>query len=203
MDLFDDVKDKDWVGNKNSVFKTLGASNHTESERQNEDYYATDPKAAELLMQLETFSNNIWECACGEGHLSKVFIKKGYDVKSSDLINRGFGEHGFDFLSIDNIKWGGDIITNPPYKYAKEFIEKSLSIIPEGNKVAMFLKLQFLEGKARKELFKSHPPKTIYVSSSRIECAMNGNFKNESAVAYGWFIWEKGFKGITQLKWFN
>lgn len=203
MDLFDDVKDKDWVGNKNSVFKTLGASNHTESERQNEDYYATDPKAAELLMQLETFSNNIWECACGEGHLSKVFIKNGYDVKSSDLINRGFGEHGFDFLSIDNIKWGGDIITNPPYKYAKEFIEKSLSIIPEGNKVAMFLKLQFLEGKARKELFKSHPPKTIYVSSSRIECAMNGNFKNESAVAYGWFIWEKGFKGITQLKWFN
>lgn len=126
MDLFDNVKDKDWVGNKNSVFKTLGASNHTESERQNEDYYATDPKAAELLMQLETFSNNIWECACGEGHLSKVFIKKGYNVKSSDLINRGFGEHGFDFLSIDNIKWGGILLQTHLINMLKNLLKNHL-----------------------------------------------------------------------------
>ena len=24
-----------------------------------------------------------------------------------------------------------------------------------------------------------------------------------SAVAYAWFVWEKGFKGTTKLKWFN
>ena len=63
---------KDWTGNSNSIYKTLGASNHTDKERQNEDYYATDPKAADLLLELEKFSPNIWECACGEGHLSKV-----------------------------------------------------------------------------------------------------------------------------------
>lgn len=28
------MKYKDWTGNKNSVFKTLGASNHTDKERQ-------------------------------------------------------------------------------------------------------------------------------------------------------------------------
>lgn len=67
---------KDWKGNSNSVYKTLGASNHTDKERQSEDYYATTPKAAELLLELETFSKNIWECACGEGHLSKVFKKR-------------------------------------------------------------------------------------------------------------------------------
>ena len=39
------MSNKDWTGNKNSIFKTLGASNHTEKERQNEDYYATDPEA--------------------------------------------------------------------------------------------------------------------------------------------------------------
>ena len=60
---------KDWTGNYNSIFKTLGASNHTDSERQIEDYYATSPSAAELLLQLEVFKQNIWECACGEGHL--------------------------------------------------------------------------------------------------------------------------------------
>ena len=107
---------KDWTGNSNSIYKTLGASNHTDKERQNEDYYATDPKAADLLLELETFSPNIWECACGEGHLSKVFEKAGHIVKSTDLMDRGFGETGIDFLSIDNLEWNGDIITNPPYK---------------------------------------------------------------------------------------
>jgi hypothetical protein len=152
---------KDWTGNSNSIYKTLGASNHTDKERQNEDYYATDPKAADLLLELETFSLNIWECACGEGHLSKVFEKAGHIVKSTDLMDRGFGETGIDFLSIDNLEWNGDIITNPPYKYAQEFIEKALQIIPEGNKVAMFLKIQFLETKGRKKLFLSQPPRII------------------------------------------
>lgn len=199
---------KDWVGNQNSIYKTLGASSHTEEDRQEEDFYATDPKAAEMLLNLEKFSYNIWEPACGEGHLSKVFEKAGHKVRSSDLVDRAYGEVGFDFLSIDNQKWEGDIITNPPYKYAKEFIEKALSITGEGCKIAMFLKVQFLEGKGRKQLFINYPPKTVWISSSRITCAKNGNFKKMkdnggSAVAYAWYIWEKGFTGTTELKWFN
>lgn len=55
--------------------------------------------------------------------------------------------------------WDGDILTNPPYKYEKEFIEHAMTIIPDGRKVFMFLKLQFLEGKARGELFKKYPPR--------------------------------------------
>lgn len=194
---------KDWTGDSNSVYKMLGASNHSEEDRQNEDFYATDPKAGEMLLELETFSPNIWECACGQGHLSKIFEKAGYIVKSTDLIDRGYGETGIDFLGMDNTQWVGDIITNPPYKFAQEFIEKSLRIIPEGNKVAMFLKVQFLEGKSRRKLFQRNPPKTVYVSSSRILCAKNGVFEGGSAVAYAWYVWEKGFKGTTSLKWFN
>ena len=202
------MTEKDWTGNKNSIYKTLGASNHTDKERQNEDYYATEPKAIELLLKMENFSPNVWEPACGEGHLSKVLEAAGHKVKSTDLIDRGFGEPGMDFLSIDNLEWNGDIITNPPYKYAKEFVEKSLQIIPSGNKVAMFLKLQFMEGKGRKTLFVNFPPKMIYVSSSRLLCAKNGDFDRMiegggSAVAYAWYIWEKGYKGDTIIKWFN
>jgi hypothetical protein len=111
-----------------------------------------------------------------------------------------------DFFNVKN--WDGDIITNPPYKYAKEFIEKSLSIIPTGNKVAMFLKIQFMEGKGRKSLFITNPPKTIYVSSSRLLCAKNGDFEQAiknggSAVAYAWYVWEKGFNGKTSVEWIN
>lgn len=198
---------KDWVGNSNSIFRTLGASNHTDKERQNEDFYATDPIAAELLLKEEKFSHNIWECACGQKHLSGVFEKYGYNVRSSDLIDR-CGNEVFDFLSMENQSWDGDIITNPPYKYASEFIYKSLSVIQQGNKVAMFLKLQFMEGKERKHLFTKFPPKMVYVSSSRILCAKNGDFEGlkasgGSAVAYAWYVWEKGFKGNTTVKWIN
>ena len=90
---------KDWNGNYNSIYKTLGASNHTSNEREQHDYYATDPDAVKILLLYETFNNDIWECACGEGHISKVLEAAGYNVFSSDLIYRGFGEpEPFDFL---------------------------------------------------------------------------------------------------------
>jgi len=147
----------DWTGNKNSIFKTLGASNHTDKERQAEDYYATDPIAAKLLLGVEHFEGPVWECACGQGHLAEVFRQAGIPTRASDIIDRGYGEV-FDFLSMENQSWDGDIITNPPYKWALDFIYKALTIIPDGRKVAMFLKVQFLEGKERRALYRSTPP---------------------------------------------
>lgn len=101
--------------------------------------------------------------------------------------------------------YNGDIVTNPPFKYAQQFIEKALDIISHDRYVCMFLKLQFLEGKARKEIFEKYPPIRVWVSSSRITCAKNGKFDEypSSAVCYAWFIWKKGYKGTTELKWFN
>lgn len=140
---------KDWTGNGKSIFTTLGASNHTDKEREANDYYATDPIAIDALLQGEAEINHkVWECSAGEGHLSERLIELGYEVRSTDLIDRGYGEGGIDFLQTEEL-WDGDILTNPPYKYAKEFIEHAMTVIPEGRKVFMFLKLQFLEGKAR------------------------------------------------------
>lgn len=195
---------KDWTGNTKSTFSTLGATAHSVYDRQSHDYYATHPSAAEMLLSIESFHKNIWEPACGEGHLSKVFENAGHIVTSTDLIDRGYGGVA-DFLKCTD-KFDGDIITNPPFRYAQEFIEKALSLVDDGRKVAMFLRLQFLEGKKRKRLFESYPPKYVYVSSSRIPCAINGNFddiKNGSAVCFAWFIWHKGFDGETIIRWFN
>lgn len=185
-----------------NIFNTLGANNHTNTERESNDYYATDPIAAELLLDIEII-NNVWEPACGEGHLSKVFEHAGIKVLSTDLIYRGYGEkEPINFLQCTN-KWHGDIVTNPPFKHAVEFIEKALELVQNDAKVIMFLKLQFLEGQARKRLFTKYPPKTIYISSSRIECGMNGIFMNGSAICYCWYMWVKGYNGHTELKWFN
>lgn len=190
---------------KSQLRMTSGTS---EYDRQKDDYYATHPIAIQQLMFHEIFNEDIWEPACGEGHISKELIKEGYNVFSSDIINRGFGIE-IDFLkSKEKIKeFKGDIITNPPYKLAQPFIETALDLVQEGNKVIMFLRLQFLEGKSRKKFFQENPPHTIYVSSSRILCALNGDFENyeksSSVTAYAWFVWVKGHKGDTTIKWFN
>lgn len=39
----------DWTGNSNSIYKTLGASNHTDKEREENDFYATEPIAIDKL----------------------------------------------------------------------------------------------------------------------------------------------------------
>lgn len=136
--------------------------------------------------------------------MSRALMAAGYEVVSRDLADRGFGEVA-DFLSAENTEWGGDIVTNPPYAFAQEFVEKALEIIPEGRKVAMFLKLTFLEGKKRAALFENYPPRTVWVSHSRLLCAKNGDFEKSpgSATAYAWFVWEKGYKGAPEIRWFN
>ena len=138
------------------------------------------------------------------GHLSKVLKEKGYDVASSDLINRGYEEDCIDFLKYESgFPLELDILTNPPYKYAKEFVEHALELQQNGYYTIMFLKIQFLEGKERYKLFQKYPPKYVYVNSSRQLCAMNGEFEKfkTTALCYCWFIWEKGFQGEPIIRW--
>lgn len=188
----------DWVGNASFRNCNLRSSNAEPN-----DYYATEPRATELLLELEEFCHNVWEPACGEGHISKVLETRGYEVLSTDLIGRGYGLGDVDFLEAEADGSAFDIITNPPYKYAKEFVEKALELVPVGNKVAMFLKLTFLEGKARRELFRNNPPLRVYVASARLRCGKNGVFEGSSMAAYAWFIWQKGHQGPCELRWFN
>ena len=155
-------------------------------------------------MQVEPDLNNIWECACGEGHLAKVFDSLGILGKATDLIDRGYGSVE-DFLLNNAPYKNGDIVTNPPYKKAVEFVKHALNKVDTGRYVCMFLKVLFLESQTRKELFTQYPPKTVYVSSSRINCAKNGDFEtnNSGAVAYAWYVWQKGYTGDTVVKWIN
>lgn len=188
------------------VFTTLGSSNHVPEEREAFDYYATDPKAVEMLLELEQFAPVIWEPACGEGHISKVLQAHGYKVISTDLVYRGFGDpEPLDFLKETLEGFEGDIITNPPYSTGIEFVQRALESVRPGGKVAMFLKVQFLEGQKRGAFFKDTPPRTVYISRSRISCAKNGDFERfpDSAIAYAWYVWEKGFTGDPVIKWFN
>ena len=195
---------RDWTGSRYSGVLTNGVQKDINNDRQKHDYYATDPQAIPPLIERETFSDTVWECACGELHLSNALGKHGYKVINTDLIVRGGGMEQLDFLKYTPTTLNKyDIITNPPYKYARQFVEHAIEISKQGVKIAMFLKLTFLESKSRYKLFAENPPKKLYVFSTRMKCAKNGDFANQpnSAVAYGWYVWEVGWKGEPGIGW--
>lgn len=193
----------DWTGNSQAVMATLNASSHSDLSRDQYDYYATPRKAVTELLRLETFTSPIWECASGEDHIANVLRTYGYAVRSSDVVDR-IGNEVLDFLGSD-VKWGGDIITNPPFAKATEFIERALDVVTEGRKVAFLLRIQFLEGVKRHRLFQLHPPIRVWVASRNLRCARNGDFQNATgnASTYCWFVWQKGFTGSPSIGWFN
>lgn len=175
------------------------------AEREKNDFYATNPEALELFLREQTcdINDNVWECACGQGHLSRKLEEWKFKVKSTDLINRNYGEV-LDFLKFEG-EWEGDILTNPPFKLAEEFVEKGMSILKQGNKLILFLKVQFLESESRYNLFKKYHLKYLYVHSSRQQCCKDADFDKYTATTqfYCWFVWEKGYTGDTTIKWIN
>ena len=199
------MNNKDWTGNKTSVFANLASSSHSDTNREQNDYYATPPSAVEELLKRESFNKYVLEPAVGGGAIAKTLEDHGHKIQAIDIIDRGYYNtevRDFLLVSKDEIRFSPDIITNPPYAQASEFVEHALDISMDSVKVAMFLKIQFLESKKRYKLFQKYPPKKIYVFVNRVNCGKNGVFSKEpSAVCYAWFIWEKGYKGLPQVDW--
>lgn len=184
---------RDWTGSDKAIFRTTGATGHSEYARQCHDFYATDPKALEPLLDLYSFER-VWEPACGMGHLAKPLQERGLLRAASDLYEYDYPAKRIDFLKSAGPKGFRDIITNPPYRLALEFARHGVEILPMDGTMALFLKLTFLEGKKRCHFFEKHPPKKVCVFVNRVQCALNGSFdalKNSSACAYAWFIWNK------------
>lgn len=170
------------------------------------DYYATPQESTQSLLANVSMTGSIWEPACGAGHISEV-LKNEYPnstIYSSDLIDRGYGDAGVDFLEYDGAKYD-NIITNPPFKLAKEFIMKALEY--SNSKVIMFAKIQLLEGISRKDMFLNTPLKFVYVFSSRQNPLRNGSPVDEngkkwaSTMCFAWYVWEHGYDGEPIIRW--
>lgn len=165
------------------------------------DFYQTPQWAIEKLLEVEKFEGDILEPCSGNGAISKVLEAHGYEVKSQDIRDDEgvYGEGGIDFFDyqeeVDNI------ITNPPYFCAKEFVEHSLEL--SNGKVAMLLKLAFLEGAKRHQFFQDTPLKKVYVFCKRVTMypANTEKPKNSGTIAYAWYIWERGYEGEPTIGW--
>lgn len=172
--------------------------------RVEDDFYATPEYATKALLGVEEIAYPALEPACGQGHISRLLDEKL--THSCDLVDRGYGEGGVDFLSSDFTE--GEyktVITNPPFKYFQEFAEKALKVA--SSKVILFGKIQALEGVKRATFLENSPLKTVYVFKKRVNPLRNGEEFDEkgkpwaSTMCFAWYVWEKGHQGDTIIKW--
>lgn len=180
-------------------------------DRVENDFYATDPRALDMLFDAEPFNAGEYlEPSAGQGHLSNRIIElvPNARVTNLDIVDRGLdGVIVADFLEYETEKKYDYVITNPPYSLGKEFVDKGLELLKDGGKMAMFLKIQFLEGEKRREMYIQNPPKYIYVFTKRMATFNNGSEVDENGkrwattMCHAWFVWEKGFAGEPVVRW--
>lgn len=170
--------------------------------RHKDDWYPTPPYATEALLSVEQFDEHVWECACGDGAISKVLVDAGHVVSSTDLNDFGYGTPGIDYLMETQLQ-ADHIISNPPYKLANEFIKHSIEL--GVTKHCWLLRLAFLEGQKRfDDIFQHNPPARVYVFSKRLTIWRGDEdqawYGSSGKTAYAWFCFEQGATD-TRLSW--
>lgn len=170
-------------------------------ERDRHDFYPTPHIATQALCNVEKFDGPIWEPACGDGAISNVLKQNGYKVISTDLIDRGYGKGGKDFLNTRKLL-APNIITNPPFKYSSEFVRHAIHL--GCAKLALLCRVEWLASKKRKSLFETTPLAQVWVFSTRLSMARGGARQYQAArgmMEFAWFIWLRGYAGKPTLGW--
>lgn len=178
-----------------------GNSRHSGYEKVEHEWYVEPQVAVRALIKAERFFGNIWDPSCGGGTIPEEFRVFGFDVRGSDIADRGYGQTGINFLECRN-EIADNIIMNPPFGLAEAFALHAIRIA--NHKVAVFIRLAWLEGEGRySRLFSEYPPARVLVFRNRMSCPPGG--KNIPAkggsMAYCWVIWDRGHHGPTQLDW--
>ncbi len=173
------------------------------------EFYPTPPEATRALLSVQSFDGPIWECACGDGAISRELTAAGYDVTSTDLVDRGFGTGGHDFLKSDR-SLAKHIITNPPYGthgLGDAFVRRALIHARKaGGTVAMLLNLRSLANPDRHAKFVKTPPSAIYILDD-LTCWPEGKPTSKTAriarQQYYWAIWKPGHTGAPKMWWLS
>lgn len=175
--------------------------------RADHDFYRTSPQAVLPLLQVEQFPGTVWEPACGDGAISELLCQRPEveRVLSSDLIDRGYGHVGLDFLTCDWWEGVDHVVTNPPYSLAIEFALRVLQEdkLPPGGKLALFCRTLWLEGSRRHaRLFGPHPPSRVWTHRRRVPIARGPDMPMRTGlISFSWYVWEAGWTGPTELGW--
>lgn len=171
------------------------------------DLYSTPEEALRALTEVVKFDPSLtyFEPCNGIGGVSGYFKENlGITMDTNELHGHMPSDFQEDFL---NPKWPvrdlwdyDVIVSNPPYKIAKEFILEGFKYAPIQFHL---LRLNFIEGKTRKnELFSLGHLKRVYIFSYRISCPKGVEQEEQpKAVAYAWYEFDRDYVGNPEIIW--
>lgn len=163
----------------------ISGGNHR-GDRQKDDFYSTTPECTLAFLAAESDhlkGHRILEPCCGTGAISSILIGHGFDVVSSDLVDRGYGQVGIDFLQTTSTDCTA-MVTNPPYKLAEQFIRHALEDL-QVTYLALLLKSQYWHSSRRYKMFQQHPPAVIYPLLWRPDFLNRGG----PTMDFQWTVW--------------
>jgi len=163
------------------------------------DWYVEPPDCVESLFDAVAFGGPIYDPACGGGTIPKVARARGYEADGSDLVYRGFGCGGVDFLRDHSVR--ENIVTNPPYRLAEDFARHALGVTRRS--VALVTRISFLNGQKRAlSLYEKHPPSLVLVLSARPSMPPGGTDipARGGTADYVWIVWNQDYEGPTVLR---
>lgn len=141
--------------------------------------------------------NHVWECACGEGHISKQLVAADFIVSSTNLTDRGYGLRGADFLKQTSAA-APSIITNPPFSLADEFVVHAMTVLSIEH-IALLLPSGIFHAQGRVKFFEMHPPSLILPCTWRIDVTGGG----APTMNVSWYVWTsllppiRGYRPLT------
>jgi hypothetical protein len=184
-----------------------GAPRSSGYDRNDADWYCEPAVAVEALLDAERFIGEVYDPACGGGNIVEVCRARGLNAWGTDLVDRcgqKYGAAGVDFTSPVPTHCRGNVdnvITNPPFRHAEPFIRNALD--RARYKVAVLVRLAFLEGQKRRVLFESLPMSRVLVFSRRISMPPGGQGieAKGGAVAFCWIVFSHDHRGPPTVGW--
>lgn len=163
------------------------SGNNSSGKRKKSDFYETPYSLTQQFLDATQWNKaaSTLEPACGDDAIVKVLSKNNFTNTTAYDIE-------VNFLTETN-KYE-QIITNPPFSLAKQFIFKSKEI---SEKFALLLPLSYLHGKERFDTVYSDrefPLDSVYVFTRYPmlgdKLREDGKY-NTGMMVYAWFLWDK------------
>tara|TARA_R110001606_G_scaffold77664_2_gene179467 strand:- start:1881 stop:2405 length:525 start_codon:yes stop_codon:yes gene_type:complete len=153
-------------------------------ERLDRDLYETPEWVTQAVILHLGHGGCVWEPAAGSGKMARVLAQE-FDVVETDIST------GEDFLKQEHsLAYVTMIVTNPPYRHAREFVEQALKLTKSHKgRVAMLLRTDFDHAKSRKHLFSNCPQfsKKLVLTKRIIWFERKGAAPSFN---HAWYIWD-------------
>ena len=173
------------------------SSTNRGAERSKNDYYRTPSWCVDQLISRVIFPDlPVIDAGCGDGAIGLGLTNAGWEQQifgldiDDKMVTEASMTGAYEDLAVGSYldgccPWHGcNVIMNPPYNHAQEFIEASLGIAGRKGNVAALLRLNFLGSQKRLAFWKKNPS-DVYVLSKRPSFTGGPT----DSCDYAWFVW--------------